>query len=71
MEADDEFFEILELNFNFKLQKVDMNPAQRDPDSFPMWDFRWRTLTASWMVGVSSLIHFTNSIPGVSITLKS
>jgi hypothetical protein len=39
VERDDELFDVPELSFDLKLRKSDMSPAQRDPDSFPLWAF--------------------------------
>lgn len=56
VEGDDEFFEIPELTFGFKLRKSDLTVAWRDPDSHPLWGFLREEINRS-MQGSGILIN--------------
>lgn len=47
VEGDEEFFDVPNLSFNFKLRKSDMAVAWRDPDSHPLWGFLKEELNQS------------------------
>lgn len=56
VEGDEEFFEVPNLSFTFKLRKSDMAVAWRDPDSHPLWGFFKEELNQS-MEGRGILIN--------------